>query len=39
MALPATGIQAVKPSPLGNKGKANAAPSEGAQVVLTRLGA
>ena len=37
MALPAIGIQALKPCPLDNKGKANPAPSEGAQVVLTRL--
>lgn len=37
MGLPATGTWAVKPYPLGNRGKANPVPLEGAQVVLTRL--
>lgn len=37
VALPANGTQAVKPCPLGSKGKANAVPSEGAQVGMTKL--
>ena len=37
MALPADGDQAVKPHPQGTKSKATPGPSEGAQVVWTRL--